>query len=171
MNIGFFDTETGSSRRDIYYLLMIILNAALALFFIVDFYAMKISRSVVSVYLMAIFALNMTGYATRYIFTKMYYSKWKKRRSESLSWTCCVYIIIWATTAVIGIYFFVQPEKKPENSPSMSRNLNQECTILFFDYHDIWHMMSSTSLFFCFMILLTLEDNNSGTPWRDIPVF
>ena len=160
MNIAFFDTETGASRRDIYYLLMIILNAALALFFIVDFYAMKISRSVISIYLMAIFALNMTAYATRYVFTKMYYSKWKKRTSESLSWTCCIYIIIWATTAVIGIYFFVQPEKRPENSPSMSRNLNQECTILFFDYHDIWHMISSTSLFFCFMILITLEDNN-----------
>ena len=150
---------------------MILVNGFLAVLFIVHYYVMEHSKSTVSIYVMAIFAFNMTGYATRYIITKVYYAKWRKLRSETLTWTCLVYLVLWAITAVVGLYYFAQPQKSSHDSPSVSRHFNQECTVFFFDKHDIWHFLSSSALFFCFMFLLTLDDNNTCTPWRDMPVF
>lgn len=38
-----------------------------------------------------------------------------------------------------------------------SRIFNQECVILnFYDYHDVWHFLSATSLFFSFMVNLSV---------------
>ena len=37
--------------------------------------------------------------------------------------------------------------------------------------HDVWHFASAQGLLFTMMGLLTLEDNNTSTPWEDIPVF
>ena len=173
MKIGFFDKENVATKRDIFYVLMIILNLILAIFFIVHYYVMEDDRARVSYYLMGIFAFNMTGYAMRYIITKLYYANYKKMPSETLSRTCMVYILLWISSAAFGLYFFafLPVQKSTRDSPSLSRHLNQECYFLFFDAHDIWHFASSASLFFCFMILLTLEDNNTSTPWQDIPVF
>jgi len=173
MKIEFFDIENGARKRDIFYVLMIILNLFLAILVIVHYYVIEDDRSRVSFYIMGIFSFNMTGYAVRYITTKLYYAKMKKMPSETLSWTCLVYILLWASTAMVGLYFFafIPQQKSFRGSPSESRHFNQECYFLFFDAHDMWHFASSASLFFCFMILLTLEDNNTCTPWHDIPVF
>ncbi|KAG1669986.1 hypothetical protein GQR58_017176 [Nymphon striatum] len=63
-------------------------------------------------------------------------------------------------------------EESHQLSPAESRNLNRPCLILdFYDDHDIWHFLSSSALFFSFMILLTLDDDLIYTPRDKIPVF
>ncbi len=38
-------------------------------------------------------------------------------------------------------------------TPAQSRSMNQACIFLgFYDVHDVWHFLSSTSMFFSFMV-------------------
>ena len=38
----------------------------------------------------------------------------------------------------------------------------------FYDYHDIWHMLSSLGLFWTSCMLLTLDDDLINTPRKSI---
>ncbi len=55
--------------------------------------------------------------------------------------------------------------------PFLSRDKNGPCAFFFFDNHDIWHFCSAGGLFFNFMMILTLEDENLDTEWENIDVF
>ena len=152
--------------RNITFALLILMNVCIAIYFMV-----AAKDSVVSNYLLIVFGANTFVYAAHYGLRKCYYGRWLKRTEESISWTCWVYIILAVFFGGAGLYFFNIKEKSTLLSPSQSRHLNAECTLWFFDKHDIWHFASALSLWFTFMTLLTLEDNNTGTPWQNIPVF
>ncbi|XP_068679150.1 uncharacterized protein [Montipora foliosa] len=49
---------------------------------------------------------------------------------------------------VSALYFFIfKPTTNKVKSPEISRDLNQECKYMdFFDYHDMWHILSSHAL-------------------------
>ena len=115
----------------------------------------------------------MFGYGVNYAVMKCYYATRKPNgQREKISLTCWVYIILTLVFTVSGLIFFKGfQEKDTIISPSESRHLNAECTLWFFDKHDIWHFASAFGLLFMFMTLLTLEDNNTSTPWEEIPVF
>ena len=57
---------------------------------------------------------------------------------------------------VFAMYFFkLKPTTRKVATPSMSRTLNHECVLWnFFDYHDIWHMLSSFALFMSAYLLI-----------------
>ena len=90
---------------------------------------------------------------------------------ESINSRCVVYFILAMVLSLVGAVYFIKELKSTSKSPAQSRNLNAACEFLFFDNHDIWHFASAGGLFFMFMALLTLEDNNSETPWEEITVF
>ena len=139
----------------------------------------------------------MFGYAGFYVSMKLYYIlrvnrkrnlknmffgmlPWCKKgdnqysklvHPESFSRTNVIYLILALICAFSSVKFFTTKEKTTEVSPSQSRHLNAECSILSFDQHDLWHFSSAFGLFFTFMWLLTLEDNNTVTHWEKIPVF
>ena len=113
----------------------------------------------------------MALYVIYYLIMKYYHIYILHRKEESLSWTCWVYFLLGATFAVAGMYFFSIQEKTTLVSPAASRHLNHKCTLWFFDKHDIWHFASAFGLLFTFLALLTIEDNNTATPWKNIPVF
>jgi hypothetical protein len=52
-----------------------------------------------------------------------------------------------------------------------TRNKNADCIIGIFDEHDLWHLTSAFTMFFVFMFLLTLEDDNIFTPRDQLPIF
>lgn len=57
-------------------------------------------------------------------------------------------------------------------TPAESRTYNMPCALLkFYDYHDIWHLLSAAAMFFSFMLLLTLDDDIMHKPHSKIPVF
>ena len=56
--------------------------------------------------------------------------------------------------------------------PAISRDGNRDCLMLdFFDSHDLWHFTSAFGLFFSFVMLMTLDDNQDGVPRNKIRVF
>ena len=162
--------KTGEKHRHRYFIFMLIINIVTAICFLIQM--SKANDSIVSNYLLFIFGVNTAGYATYYAIMKCYYVYGLKRPSESISWTCWIYIILCVIFGAIGLTFFIfYQEKSTEVSPSESRHLNHECAFWFFDKHDIWHFASAFGILFAFMALLTLEDNNTRTPWNEIPVF
>ena len=164
------ELKAGSTARLIFFVVMGVLNLLLAIFFL---YKMSNANdSIVSNYLLVVFGMNMSGYAINYAIMKCYYVVKMKNSAESITFTCWIYIALTVIFMAIGMVFFkLYQEKTTLISPSESRHLNDECTFWFFDKHDIWHFCSAFGLLFIFMTLLTLEDNNTSTPWNKIPVF
>ena len=67
--------------------------------------------------------------------------------------------------------YFIRKDSRVKKNRKRINGSNYECILMFFDNHDMWHFTSALGLFFTFMWLLTLEDNNTDTPWEEIPVF
>ena len=162
--------KSGSIGRIVFFFLVLITNFMLAGFFIYEMYIEN--ELVVSTYLLIIFGVNTAGYFT-YYFTMKYYHRIKFGKStEAITLTSWIYICMAILFGIIGMMFLIgHQEKATKLSPSESRHLNAECTFSFFDKHDIWHFISAFSVLFTFMALLTLEDNNTSTPWNEISVF
>lgn len=57
---------------------------------------------------------------------------------------------------VFAMYFFkIKSTTRKAEAPSYSRTKNEECVLWdFFDYHDIWHMLSSFALFMSGYLLI-----------------
>ena len=157
------------TKRKAFMMLVMIANIALVIGF--AHRSLQNNDSVVSNKLLALFGANMATYVMYYMMNKYVQVIRHKKYNESLTWKCWMYLALSISSFLIGFSYFTDSQKDKLNSPAMSRNLNQECTMWFFDHHDIWHFASAFGLFFGFMFLLTMEDNNTSVPWKDIPVF
>ena len=84
-------------------------------------------------------------------------TRWKFQKCFSACYACkfdrkkCMSILFCALTVVLGVlalvFFFRYPTTDKALAPEKSRNQNHECFIFdFFDYHDLWHILSSFSL-------------------------
>ena len=127
--------------------------------------------SMFSEYLLVICLVNVLAYLVYYAVMKYYYVVKLRSSRESIPFKTYFYGILTIIFFGIGLYFFGSNEKDFTLSSSESRHLNNECMFWFFDYHDIWHFASGLGLLFLNLVLLTLEDNNTSTPWNEIPVF
>ena len=72
-------------------------------------------------------------------------------RSFCPSWLCFgrfVYVVALLIFWGFALYFFInKPTTNKAEAPEISRDLNQECEYQdFFDYHDMWHILSSHAL-------------------------
>ncbi|XP_078349504.1 SID1 transmembrane family member 2-like [Oculina patagonica] len=75
-------------------------------------------------------------------------SQGRKCKCSCLSFFQILYVVLMGVLWGLALYYFLgkQVTDKVE-TPEKSRNLNHECTWLgFFDYHDIWHFLSSHGL-------------------------
>ena len=83
-----------------------------------------------------------------------------------------MYNLLATVTWAGAMYFFLNKSTTWVLSPAESKHYNQECKLFhFYDNHDIWHFLSAISLFFSFMILLSLDDDLHGVRRDKIPVF
>ncbi|XP_032225789.2 uncharacterized protein LOC5501597 isoform X2 [Nematostella vectensis] len=71
---------------------------------------------------------------------------------------------------VFAMYFFkLKPTTKKTAAPSFSRTRNQECILWdFFDYHDIWHMLSSFALFMSAYLLIYMCSKVERYAWVEM---
>ncbi|TRY77952.1 hypothetical protein TCAL_06467 [Tigriopus californicus] len=116
-------------------------------------------------FLLAILIGNVLLYTFFYIIMKL-------RHGERIGLEPALYIGISCITWGGSMYFFLNKSTSWVFSPAQSRHYNQECQLLrFYDNHDIWHLLSSLSLFLDFMILLTLDDDLKITERTCIKVF
>ena len=166
---GLFRQKEKSVRRVAFLLTLLCMNLGFAGLI---GYQMFITKDVVvSDFLLFLLGANYIVCFFYYGALKYYYVLKMGNTKESITFTCWIYIVLTIIFGVLGMYYFVMKQKKTGLSSSESRHLNSECTLWFFDQHDIWHFASALAIFFHFMSLLTLEDNNSCTPWNEIPVF
>ncbi|KAK7105776.1 SID1 transmembrane family member 1-like isoform X2 [Littorina saxatilis] len=116
-------------------------------------------------FLLAIFIGNLLLYLLFYIIMKLL----ARERINGLTILC---IVASGVTWAFSLYFFFQHLTSWHLSPAQSRQGNRSCILLdFYDAHDVWHFLSSISLFLSFLILLTLDDDLSLQRRDRIPVF
>ena len=159
----------GSKRRLVLFAFMIVLNLSLACYFAYNMTTTHQAK--VSNRILLILSINTMVYVLYYIIMKNYYAVYFKRTNECLTWTCWMYIILCLMTIYPALYFYFDRKDQTRISPSESRHLNGECILGIFDSHDMWHFLTSSGVLFAFMALLTIEDNNTSTPWNQIYVF
>ncbi|XP_071172797.1 SID1 transmembrane family member 1-like isoform X2 [Mytilus edulis] len=116
-------------------------------------------------YLLAIFIGNLMFYTVYYTIMKL---RHKERLHPLLIFFVACAILCW----IPALYFFFAHLTSWQLNPSQSREGNQNCMLFeFYDSHDIWHFLSAISMFFSFLILLTLDDDLFSTRRDKIPVF
>lgn len=104
-------------------------------------------------YLLSIFMANLLLYCMFYIMMKLCHR-------ERILPQPLIYILLSFASWGAALYFFFNKSISWALTPAESKTYNQPCEILdFFDKHDIWHFLSATSMFFSFMVLLTLDDD------------
>jgi len=119
----------------------------------------------ISSYLLYIFVANLMVYTSFYISMKIYHR-------EKFTLPPIIYGFLAMCFWISGLYFFMNPPYSSGGTPAQSRNQNKQCDILeFYDYHDIWHFLSAAGMFFCFMLLLTLDEGLAEEETQSIVVF
>ena len=88
-----------------------------------------------------------------------------------MSWYCWLYLFLAFIFIASSLHFFEIQERTTTVTAAQSRNMNQECTLMMFDAHDIWHFLSAWGILFTLLTVLTIEDNNTNTPWSKLHVF
>lgn len=103
----------------------------------------------------------------------IFYITLKLHCKEKILVQTYVYMALYIAIGISAAYFFNQKTTSWNNkTPAFSRTYNKGCSILpFYDYHDIWHLLSAITMFFWFMLLLTLDDPLIRTHRSQIPVF
>uniref|UniRef100_A0A1I8IUT2 SID1 transmembrane family member 1 n=1 Tax=Macrostomum lignano TaxID=282301 RepID=A0A1I8IUT2_9PLAT len=103
-------------------------------------------------FLLYIFLVNLLMYIAFYVVMKV-------RSGEKIRLLTTLFVVASCITWAAGLYFFMQRPSNWAKSPADSRTLNQRCLLLdFYDIHDIWHFLSSMSLFFSFMFVGSMVD-------------
>jgi len=135
---------------------VILINILMATFFAIS------QRPGVSRYLLAILMINMMCYEVYYVSRKVHLRlrvhNW--RENEGIRPITLVYLVMSMVFMAGACYFFIKELKTSAGTPAESRNKNDECALLIFDNHDMWHFLSAAGLYQHFMFLLTLEDYN-----------
>ncbi|UJR08524.1 hypothetical protein I4U23_012787 [Adineta vaga] len=116
-------------------------------------------------HLLFVFLGNLAIYLIYYILMKLIHREHFTRFSILF---LLLAIFFWSTS----LYFFYQEVKSYEVQPAISRMRNRACILLnTYDVHDIWHILSSFSLFFSFLTLLTLDDGIRKTRRKELAAF
>ena len=167
--------QSGNRSRIVLFCLTIIANLGLAVFEMLRSRGskMKAKGSPVSHTLLLVFGINMSIYVLYYILMKLYYSCccMKNIKTEFISIRCWIYIMLATLLLSSGLWFYQAKQRTTTVSPSQSRNMNEECYLMIFDHHDIWHFLSASGIFFTMLAALTIEDNNTSMAWNEIHVF
>jgi len=136
-------------------------------------YFITVQKPGVSRYILLITIGNMILYIIYYICNKIYLRFRPEERivEEQIEVTTWLYGGVSLLFMLGALWFFKAELKSSARPPALSRNLNQKCVTKIFDNHDMWHLLSAQGLFYTFMFILTMEDNNIGVPRDKIPVF
>lgn len=116
-------------------------------------------------YLLGVFLLNLVVYVLFYLCMKRGYNE---HIGPEIKLTFLFLIFIWSC----AIYVFFQRTTDWSDTPARSRDLNQHCILGgFYDWHDVWHFLSSLALFTSFYLILIIDQDLEFTPRDLIAVF
>ncbi|XP_018649472.1 hypothetical protein Smp_152020 [Schistosoma mansoni] len=144
--------------------MLLLLIANLVNFTIAGYGIVKRPRDF-STFLLSIFMINLLMYT-------FFYAIMKLRHRERFQMLSLVYILLTCVSWGCATYFYFHRTTTWEVTPARSRALNQPCVLLdFYDAHDVWHFLSSISMFFSFMLIMYVDDDLSKRPRNQIFVF
>ncbi len=116
-------------------------------------------------WLLGVFIANAIIYLSYYIVMKY-------KNEERLTFKLWTLFVAAVTILGISIYFFnivVTNKLLPINE---SNSYNKPCVLFgYFDYHDVWHFLSSIGLFLIMLFIYHLDEDLDGTPRSEIGVF
>uniref|UniRef100_A0A6A7G3U4 SID1 transmembrane family member 1-like n=2 Tax=Hirondellea gigas TaxID=1518452 RepID=A0A6A7G3U4_9CRUS len=116
-------------------------------------------------YLLGVLLLNLVIYVVFYLFMKKGYNE---HLGSRVKLTLLLLVVIW----VSAICVFFKRTTDWSVSPAQSRDLNLPCILFnFYDWHDIWHFLSSLALFTSFYLIMIVDDDLAYTPRDMIAVF
>ena len=100
-----------------------------------------------------------------YIFQKI---KCKEKISKLL-WAWMIVDIILLNLSLVFFFKSVSDKFLPMNESDL---LNEPCVLFdYFDYHDIWHLLSALGLFIFMNIVFFLDKNLSNNVMEELPIF
>jgi len=118
-----------------------------------------------AMFLIIIVFADLLLYLGFYIVMKLWNREPFKKRALFL---LALSMVSWGAS----LYFFLKQGADWSLTPAQSRELNHDCILFgFYDMHDVWHFISSLSLFLSFTLILIMDDGLRFTPQKDIAVF
>ena len=115
--------------------------------------------------LYACIACSVVAVLAKFRLKKKELFKHKFRQLHGKEILLVIFIALTFIILAMAVFFFIYlPTTNKTLSPENSRDKNEECVILgFFDWHDLWHILSSFGLFMgaIFVMLLSLNLSNA----------
>ena len=115
--------------------------------------------------LYACIACSVVAVLAKFRLKKKELFKHKFRELHGKEILLVIFIALTFIILAMAVFFFIYlPTTNKTLSPENSRDKNEECVILgFFDWHDLWHILSSFGLFMgaIFVMLLSLNLSNA----------
>lgn len=128
-------------------------------------YATFENANVFTDWFLALFVMNMIIYF-------IYYTIQKVLHNETVMWY--IWILMFFDVIIIGIalVFFTHSVSNKFLTHEESDKLNEPCALFgYFDYHDIWHFMSSIGLYIFMNIIYFIDNDLIDESRTSIPVF
>jgi hypothetical protein len=102
----------------------------------------------------------------------IYYIALKINHKEKINKIFYIWILLDLAIISLSLVFFLKTSSNIFLTIEESNALNHPCVLFnYFDYHDIWHILSATGLFIFINIVYFLDKNLSSIMDQEIPVF
>jgi hypothetical protein len=102
-------------------------------------------------WILGIIIINMMIYFCYYLIQKIL-------NKEKISLIFWIWMVIDLIIIILSLIFFIKTSSNIFLTPEESNALNKPCVVLgYFDYHDIWHILSATGLFIFMNIVFFLD--------------
>jgi hypothetical protein len=116
-------------------------------------------------WILGIIIINMMIYFCYYLIQKIL-------NKEKISIVFWIWMVIDLIIIILSLIFFIKTSTNIFLTPEESNALNKPCVILgYFDYHDIWHILSATGLFIFMNIVFFLDRRIDLIVGQEIRVF
>ena len=116
-------------------------------------------------WILGIIIINMLIYFCYYLIQKMIHR-------EKISLFFWIWMLIDLIIIILSLIFFIKTSANIFLTPEESNALNKPCVVFdYFDYHDIWHILSATGLFIFMNIVFFLDRQIDGVIGQEIKVF
>ena len=116
-------------------------------------------------WVLGLIIINMMLYFCYYLIQKLIHR-------EKISFILWCWIVIDLIIVILSLVFYVKTSTNTFLSPEQSRDLNEPCIIFsYFDYHDVWHILSATGLFIFMTIVFFLDSNITGMVDSNVNIF
>jgi len=128
-------------------------------------YATFSNANIFTNWFLSLFVINMTIYF-------IYYTIQKVLHEEHIYWYIWVLMFVVLISLGTALIFFTHGVTNKFLSHEESNKMNEPCILFnYFDYHDVWHMLSAIGLYLFINIIYFIDNDLSDTARAVIPVF